>query len=251
MNSYLFRIPILLALICITAALRPTFAQERKSDFIVKNDSSRIEVKILVIADQTVQYKKVSDPQGPIFHLLKSDISRILYGNGETETFPNHRHLPLHEKEGTIILYPTSPWLQKDFTHNLQIWRTQDLKSAYQFYRAKTKSTKIVGTVLSALGGGAVIAGIIVLNPRQESNPYGYSSYNEYQELGTFLVGSGLGLGVTAGIIGILRSKSYRRRADLVDKELKKRGDPFSFMKIRPAYNLFNHSGSLSLALKF
>ena len=241
----------MLILLCFILPAESLFAQERKSDFIVKRDSSRLEVKILVIADQTVQYKKVSDPDGPIFHILKSDISRILYGNGETETFSNQRNLPFQEKAGTIILYPTSPWLQKDFTNNLQIWRTQDLKSAYQFYRAKTKSTKTVGIILSAVGAGAVIAGIIVLNPRQDSNPYGYSSYNEYKDLGVFLVASGFGSGLTAAIIGIKHSKNYRRRAGLVVEELKKRNEPFLGIRIRPSYNPFSKSGSFSFALKF
>lgn len=227
--------------------------QERKSDVIVKRDSSRIEVKILIVADQSIQYKKISDPDGPVFHILKTDVAKITYGNGETETFANYVASSPSNSETPLIFYPINPWLQRDFTNNLNAWRPQELRSAYQFYNSKAKSTKIVALVFGALGTAATVTGIVLLASSKKyysSYGYYYEDYNK-KEIGRGLTIGGLITGATVGLIGGINSKNYRRKAEKVRGELLKRNESLTKISLQPGYNPFNKSASLSLILNF
>lgn len=56
-------------------------------DVIVKKDGSTIISKVIKIGTQEVEYKKASNPEGPTYSLLKSEIMAINYENGEKDTF--------------------------------------------------------------------------------------------------------------------------------------------------------------------
>ena len=62
-----------------------TWAQTRKPDLIHKKDKSVIEAIIVEIDDEQVQYRKFSSPTGPIFGIKRSELSKIIYSNGDTE----------------------------------------------------------------------------------------------------------------------------------------------------------------------
>ena len=223
-------------------------AQSRKNDNILKRDSSVIEAVILTVTDQTIQYKKVSDPQGPVFHILKNDVAKVIYGNGETETFKQQQ--VSRASPENVILYPMNPWIQNGFTDDLKPWRTEDLKSAHTFYNSKAKGAKIAGIVAASIGGAATIAGIILVSRPREYNGYGYY-YSEKRDLGTGLIVAGLVAGTTIGTIGLVRSTVYRRKAKLVNEELIKRKEALGQLGIQPAFNLATRNASLSFLLTF
>lgn len=56
-------------------------------DTIRKNDSTAIAARIYEITDAEIKYRKFSNPDGPIYSVKKSDVSYIVYQNGEKETF--------------------------------------------------------------------------------------------------------------------------------------------------------------------
>ncbi len=64
-----------------------TFNFAHGQDKIYLKSEENIEAKILEINIDEVRYRKVSNPDGPIFTILKSDIHMILYENGESEIF--------------------------------------------------------------------------------------------------------------------------------------------------------------------
>lgn len=41
------------------------------------------------VDENVVKYRKISDPEGPVYSVRKSEIASIKYGNRETETFDN------------------------------------------------------------------------------------------------------------------------------------------------------------------
>ena len=70
-------------------------------DTIYKKDGSVISAKIIEINTSDVKYKNSSNPDGPLYSLYKTDIFRIKYQNGMSDTFsvtPKQiTHAPDHE----------------------------------------------------------------------------------------------------------------------------------------------------------
>jgi len=54
-------------------------------DVIYKKDGSKEEAKITMVGDREIQYKKFSNPDGPVYTLSKSQIVMITYENGDYE----------------------------------------------------------------------------------------------------------------------------------------------------------------------
>ena len=54
-------------------------------DYITKTTGDSIPAKVLEITSSEIKYKKVDNPNGPTYSVLKSDIFYIRYENGSTE----------------------------------------------------------------------------------------------------------------------------------------------------------------------
>lgn len=67
-------------------------------DIIHTTDGKKIEAKILEITSTEIKYKKLSYIEGPTYVLSKSNIKKIIYGNGEAEDFS------ITSEEGGIII---------------------------------------------------------------------------------------------------------------------------------------------------
>ena len=70
-------------------------------DVIVMKSSDSIEAKILEVTPTEVKYKKMNYLDGPTFIILKSEISKITYGNGDVESF-------VQKEEKSAVLESTS-----------------------------------------------------------------------------------------------------------------------------------------------
>ena len=73
----------IITLLCTIFCVLSIFAQ----DIIITKDSKRIEAKILEVSSSEVKYKKITNIDGPTFVELVSNISAIVYSNGEVESF--------------------------------------------------------------------------------------------------------------------------------------------------------------------
>jgi hypothetical protein len=71
-------------MLCITLFCGLGYAQ----DIIITKNARKIEVKVLEINNSDVKYKNFDNQDGPIYTILKSAISSILYANGTVEIFP-------------------------------------------------------------------------------------------------------------------------------------------------------------------
>lgn len=56
-------------------------------DFIITRDAKRIEAKVTEISDEEVRYKKFNNPDGPVYVIKASQISSIMFANGEVQLF--------------------------------------------------------------------------------------------------------------------------------------------------------------------
>ena len=54
-------------------------------DIIVTKQSTRIDAKIVEVSNTEIRYKKASNPDGPTFVMPTSEVSSILYANGEVQ----------------------------------------------------------------------------------------------------------------------------------------------------------------------
>ena len=76
-------------------------------DLIVKNDSTKIESKVIEITPEQVRYKRFSNPEGPTYVLPTLEIHYIRYANGETEYYT--RSVPASGSEAPVADMPTAP----------------------------------------------------------------------------------------------------------------------------------------------
>ena len=56
-------------------------------DIIVLSNGDLIKSKVIEIGQSEIKYKKISNPNGPIYLINKSEILSITFENGETEKF--------------------------------------------------------------------------------------------------------------------------------------------------------------------
>lgn len=57
-------------------------------DIITLKNGTEIEAKILEVGISEIRYRKFSNPDGPVYTMLKSDVLLVRYENGENEVFP-------------------------------------------------------------------------------------------------------------------------------------------------------------------
>jgi|GEM_PF-817494 len=75
----------LLGCLLLTACTLFAAAQVRKPDMLYKKDKSIIEAVVVEVGENEIQYRRFSNPQGPVYSVKKSEVSKIVYTNGETE----------------------------------------------------------------------------------------------------------------------------------------------------------------------
>lgn len=63
-------------------------------DVILKNDNSTILSKVIEVSSTEIKYKKWSNQDGPTYSILRSEVSRINYQNGEVDEFSNNTGVP-------------------------------------------------------------------------------------------------------------------------------------------------------------
>lgn len=81
---------IVILLVFALAATQTLWAQ----DVIITRQSERIDATVIEVSENTVKYKKHSNPDGPVFVLGTDKISSILYANGEVQAFGGSKGTP-------------------------------------------------------------------------------------------------------------------------------------------------------------
>ena len=92
------------ALLCAVCGVATLKAQ----DVVTLNNTDEIECRIEEVNENDIRYRKWSNPDGPVYTLLKSDIFMIKYQNGEKEIFGGNRMSPRTELQADYE-YPYPP----------------------------------------------------------------------------------------------------------------------------------------------
>ena len=222
----------------------------RKFDLIIKRDSSKIEALITEVDNQAVKYKKYSDQEGPLFSILKSDISSIVYGNGEVENFDVKAEAYFDEVPAPVIPYQSQNPVRRYRTGALEALDTEQLRMNYKFYLKKANSYKKLG-LASSIGGGALMIIGVALMSNSTTNYYnGPNSGYDRAVGGAMLFTTGLLAGIPLTIVGFVKKHSYNKKALLVQEELRRRKAPLVF-HARPGFDFSTQSAHISLRLNF
>ena len=57
----------------------------KAQDIIVMRNAAEIKAKVVAITPETISYKRSSNPNGPTYTIFRSEVSYIIYQNGERE----------------------------------------------------------------------------------------------------------------------------------------------------------------------
>ncbi|MBL7864210.1 MAG: hypothetical protein JNK10_05000 [Cyclobacteriaceae bacterium] len=113
-------------------------------DKIHNKDGTIVQAKVLEILPTEIKYKKASNPDGPTYTILKSDVTKIVYANGEEEVMkgaPAKKGIPTEEiafgSDNFLTFrdsYMITDFTLPDKTTNLCFWDyDMKLKAMYKF----------------------------------------------------------------------------------------------------------------------
>nr|WP_295929233.1 hypothetical protein [uncultured Dyadobacter sp.] len=250
----------MLMLLMVTNAYAQT---PRKADVILLRDESKLEVLIQEVDEQVVKYKKISDPEGPLFSVKKSEIASIRYGNGEVETFeatlevqnyysptkpsttPAREPAPARKAPNG----PVKPSVQ--FAEDVRTSSPEHLRSMYKFYKTRSKTGMFMGILGTSLG--VIVAGIgtgIVVSAMDDNG--NYKSYQDELRArkGAYMMLGGFAGAATFGTVGFVKAGKNGSKASRIRRELLRRGESLTF-GISPSFNPMQRSGNLTLVVRF
>jgi len=108
-------------------------------DVIVTRDSKRIETRVLEVNEETIRYKKYSNPDGPEYVHPKDDILTILYENGRVEVFETEKATVPDTVNDTVndpepIAVKSEEYMLGNDCALLHIYRNRDFKGSMISY---------------------------------------------------------------------------------------------------------------------
>ncbi|SKC19306.1 hypothetical protein [Dyadobacter psychrophilus] len=235
------------------------FAQSqtpRKPDVITLRDATKLEVLIQEVDENVVKYKKLTDPEGPLFSVRKTEIASIKYGNGDVETFeavlevPGY-YAPNAPKASAPAPSSTAVTPKARFQEELQAATPDRLRAVYKYYKGKSKGGMIMGIAGTSAGilVAAIGTGIVASATDANGN---FKSYQDEKRAirGAWMMIGGFAGAVTFGTVGFVKAGKNGSKATRVRRELVKRNEPITF-RISPAFNPVNGYAHLALSLQF
>lgn len=219
----------------------------RKPDVIILKNDTKLEVSIQEVDDNIIKYKKLTDPNGPVFSVKKAEIASILYGNGDVSTFTDKSNDMFFKEESSPkpIERNPQPVARNKFDETIFAQKPNQLRQSYQYYKSKSKRGLVSGIVWTVLGTVSMGVGAALIIDSE--NNY----YNEANEqTGAVLILAGLVGGATFGTIGFVKAGKNGSKATRIHRELLRRGEPISF-SLKPGFNPVTQSGYLSLRMNF
>jgi hypothetical protein len=68
----------------------------KAQDVIIKNDSTKIQSKVIELTGTTIKYKKWENQDGPLYNIALNEVNMIVYANGQKEIIkPSISNLPV------------------------------------------------------------------------------------------------------------------------------------------------------------
>lgn len=227
----------------------------RKPDVIVMRDNTKLEVTIQEMDDIVVKYRKISDPEGPVFNIRKTEIASIRYGNGEVETFDAVLEVPSYyaPSQSTNGVKPVNaaPKTGNKFLDEIRSSAPDHLRATYKFYKAKSKGGMVMG--IAGTSAGVIVAGIGTGMVASATDVNG--NFNSYQDerkaiRGALMMIGGFAGAVTFGTVGFIKAGKNGSKASRIRRELLQRNEPIT-IQFGPGFNPASRVGCLTVRLEF
>lgn len=158
---------------CVLTGLLLSTVTVYAQDVLTKKNGDEIEVKVIKISTNEIEYKKWSNQDGPSYTLLKNEVFMIKYNNGEKEVF--------NENSSSLQNQPTNnaPIKVVPSNDNASLIEKYN-KMEHRFYGFKVKAKKSncwFGT-LGVTQSSILSTDEIEINLSQEKKSYPYYAYN-------------------------------------------------------------------------
>ncbi len=207
-------------------------------DIIYLKNGDEIRSKINKIGTSVVEYKKVSNLEGPVYEINKEDISKIVYSNGEEDVFKFPSNKPIIDFDGEkLIAFEGKVITDSEY---LQL-AEKNCAVAYKLFK-KGKVQKQIGTAFIATGCTATAAGIACLFFLPNACSCSYDAVYTAGVVGVLAGPAFLATGIPLFCVGKLNKRqSYEAYNESFNP---KTADA-------PELNLNFYGNSLGLALRF
>lgn len=207
-------------------------------DIIFLKNGDEIRSKINKIGTSVVEYRKVSNLEGPVYEINKEDISKIVYSNGEEDVFKFPSNKPIIDFDGEkIISYEGNVIKESEY---LQL-AEKNCAIAYKLFK-KGKVQKQVGTAFLATGSAVTAAGLACLIFLPSTCSCSYDAVYTAGVVGILAGPAFLATGIPLFCVGKLNKRqSYEAYNESFNP---KTADA-------PELNLNFYGSSLGLALRF
>ncbi|MCE7044289.1 hypothetical protein [Dyadobacter sp. CY312] len=226
----------------------------RKNDVIKLRDNTKLEVVIKEVQENVIKYKKISDVDGPLFSVNKSEISSIEYGNGEVQNFEVAVEVPNYyspNQKTPPAAVSRAPIPRNKFEEDIQKATPEKLRVIYNYHKVKSKNGLAIG--IAGVTVGVLVAGIGTGIVVGATDPNGqFKSYQDELRArnGAWMMIGGFVGATTFGTIGFVKAGKNGSKATRVKRELTRRGESLSF-NINPGFNAVSRAGYLTLNMKF
>jgi hypothetical protein len=207
-------------------------------DIIYLKNGEEIRSKINKIGTSVVEYRKVSNLEGPVYEINKEDISKIVYSNGEEDVFKFPSNKPIIDFDGEkLIAFEGKVITDSEY---LQL-AEKNCAIAYKLFK-KGKVQKQIGTAFIVTGCTATAAGIACLLFLPNACSCSYDAVNTAGVVGVLAGPAFLATGIPLFCVGKLNKRqSYEAYNESFNQ---KTADA-------PELNLNFYGNSLGLALRF
>jgi hypothetical protein len=185
-----------------------------------------------------VEYKKVSNLEGPVYEINKEDISKIVYSNGEEDVFKFPSNKPIIDFDGEkIISYEGNVIKESEYLKLAE----KNCAVAYKLFK-KGKVQKQIGTAFIATGSAVTAAGIACLFFLPDICSCSYDAVHTAGVVGVLAGPAFLATGIPLFCVGkVNKRQSYEAYNEAFNP---KTADA-------PELNLNFYGNSLGLALRF
>lgn len=207
-------------------------------DIIYLKNGDEIRSKINKIGTSVVEYRKVSNLEGPVYEINKEDISKIVYSNGEEDVFKFPSNKPIIDFDGEkLIAFEGKVITDSEY---LQL-AEKNCAIAYKLFK-KGKVQKQVGTAFLATGSAVTAAGLACLIFLPSTCSCSYDAVYTAGVVGVLAGPAFLATGIPLFCVGKLNKRqSYEAYNESFNP---KTADA-------PELNLNFYGNSLGLALRF
>ncbi len=139
-----------------------TFAASYSQDVITKKNGDDIASKVIELTPTEVKYKKIDNPDGPIYTILKSDVLMIRYENGTkdifNETVEKESPVALPSSERLFFVEKTEEGYEQVIVDKLiNLKRVVTTNQETSFYTVKCVITKTGGWGVPWVGSVAIL----------------------------------------------------------------------------------------------